>query len=518
MHHLERIKHDLMGPGVELRETHISLVFLAANEVFKVKKPVDLGFLDFTELATRKRLCEREVELNKRLAPDVYREVVPIAANADGHLEIGAAGPALEWAVSMRRLADVDCAESRLQADTLQLTDVRRIAERIARFHAECRCDDETSAFGSAEVIERNVRENFEQTKQSALGFLSAKELAEIERFQLDFLRDHRERFAERVRQRRIRDGHGDLRLEHCYLDPSGQIVVIDCIEFNDRFRYGDTASDIAFLAMDLAWHGRLDLSEALLASYARAANDFDLYDVVDFYESYRAFVRGKVSSLLQDDASVALEARQRAAAQARKYFVLAEACAREPSFPPAVYAVSGIIASGKSTVADGLAELVHAPVVDADRTRKSLAGVEATTAMHDPAFGGNYSTQATDATYAEAMRRAAIVLGSKRPVVIDASFRGRDKREQARKLAQRYRVPFLLVECAVDRETTRARLAERARSPSVSDGRIDVLDAFANSFEPIEELPATEHLTVDTSRPIAETMARIRERIGQLA
>lgn len=518
MNDIDRIKRDLMAqmaPAVELRETHISLVFLTSDLVLKVKKPVNLGFLDFTDLATRKQLCEREVELNKRLAPDVYRGVVPIAVGADGHMQVGVAGPPVEWAVEMRRLADADSAESRLQAGSLGFADVRRIAERIASFHAECRCDDETGSFGEAAVIEHNVRENFAQTKASALSFLSPKELADIERFQLGFLERHRDRFAKRVQQRKIRDGHGDLRLEHCYLGTDREISVIDCIEFSDRFRYGDTASDIAFLAMDLAWHGRHDLSEALLAAYARAANDFDLYGVVDFYESYRAFVRGKVSALLQDDAGVSLDARQRATIQARKYFLLAEACAREPAYPPAVYAVSGVIASGKSTVADRLAELVHAPVVDADRTRKSLAGVAATMPMAEPAFAGHYSEQATDAAYAEVLRRAELVLGSKRPVVIDASFRERHKREQARELAKRYDLPFLLIECAVDRETIRARLREREREPSVSDGRIGLLDAFAASFEPIEELPPNEHLVVDTGRPIAETMARIRERIA---
>jgi len=515
MHDIERIKHDLMRAGVELRETHISLVFLAPDVVFKVKKPVDLGFLDFTELATRKRLCEREVELNTRLAPDVYRGVVPIALDRSGTMIIGAPGEPVEWAVEMRRLADADCAEARLEAGALGIDHIRRIAERLARFHAEARCDAETTAFGEATVIERNVRENFEQTRQSALAFLSTAGLAAIERFQLGFLSEHRARFAARLRAGRVRDGHGDLRLEHCYFDPAGELAIIDCIEFSDRFRYGDVASDIAFLAMDLAWHERHDLSEALLATYARESDDFDLYGVVDFYESYRAFVRGKVSSLLRDDGGVALAARERAATQARKYYLLAEACAREPSHQPVVYVVSGIIASGKSTVAEQLARLVHAPVVDADRTRKYLAGVSATTPMNDSAFAGRYSAQATDDVYAEVFRRAAVVIESKRSVVIDASFRERDKRAMARALAQRFGAAFLLIECSVDLETARARLAERAREPSVSDGRADMLEAFIASFEPINELAPAEHLRIDTSRQLAENVELLRERIG---
>jgi aminoglycoside phosphotransferase family enzyme/predicted kinase len=514
MHDVERLKRELMAPGVELRETHISLVFLARDTVLKIKKPVDLGFLDFTELATRKRLCEREVELNRRLAPDVYRGVVPIAAGASGKLQPGAGGEAIEWAVEMRRLADDDCAQTRLQRDGLSIDDVRRIAETIAEFHGQCRCDDETASFGDPAVIERNVRENFEQTRQSALRFLAPAELAAIERFQLGFLRERRERLEARVEQRRVRDGHGDLRLEHCYLGAGDKVSIIDCIEFNDRFRYGDVASDIAFLAMDLAWHGRHDLSEACLAAYVRATDDFGLYGVVDFYESYRAFVRGKVNAILESDGAASIEARQHAAAQARKYFLLAEACAREPASPPAVYAVAGLIASGKSTVADTLASVVHGPVVDADRIRKRLAGVTDTTPLHDAAFGGHYTAEASAEVYAELFRRAEVVLESGRSVVLDASFRERAKRGAARSLARRLGVPFLLIECHADRDTIRSRLAQRAREPSISDGRLEMFDAFAANYEPIDELAPEEHMRVDTSGSIADAMKPLREHI----
>jgi aminoglycoside phosphotransferase family enzyme/predicted kinase len=515
MHAQERIKRDLMGPGVELRETHISLVFLERERVIKVKKPVNLGFLDFSELAMRKHWCEREVELNKRLAPDVYRGVVPIAVCADGRLRTGAPGEPVEWAVEMRRLADDACAEARLESGRLRIEDVTRIAHHIADFHAACRCDDETGNFGDAAIIEGNVRENFAQTKDSAPRFLAPGELAAIERFQLGFVDRHRERLAARVRDRRVRDGHGDLRLEHCYLGAGGEVSIIDCIEFNDRFRYGDTASDIAFLAMDLTWHGRHDLSEACLAAYARAADDYDLYGVVDFYESYRAFVRGKVNAMLETDASASLETKQRAVAQARKYFVLAEACAREPVHRPVVYAISGLIASGKSTVADELAALVHAPVVDSDRIRKRLARVAATDPLRDEAFGGRYTTEASAGVYGELLRRAAVVLGSQRSVVLDASFRERAQRRASRELARRFGARFMLIECDVDRETIRSRLAARARSPSVSDGRIEILDAFADSYEPIDELSVEEHMRVDTSQPIEVTMQQIRERVA---
>jgi uncharacterized protein len=501
------LTQDLLAQGYELRETHISRVFLGPSEVFKVKKPVELGFLDFRTLDQRLRYCEAEVALNRRLAPSVYLGVVPIARDASGVHRIAAPGQAVEWAVHMRRLPDAHAADVRLARGRFGRQEVRLLARHIARFHAGARADSETARFGEAEAIERNVRENFAQTQHSALSYLSAGELAAIERFQLDFLTEKRALFEARARASRIRDGHGDLRLEHCYLDDEGGVEIIDCIEFNDRFRYGDVCADLAFLSMDLTWHERSDLSEALLAAYALETGDYDLYALVDFYESYRAFVRGKVSAILEGDMHASSAVRARAAAEARKYFVLAHACAREPLDPPALYAVGGLIASGKSSVARALGEQMNAPVIEADRTRKQLADVAPEQPLHDPAFAGHYSAEMTERTYAEVMRRAGVVLAARRPVVIDASFRARSERAAALELARRHGVPFRFIECTASAELCKQRLSERARGPSVSDGRLEIFDAFAASFEPVDELPPESHLRLDTARPLSEVL-----------
>jgi aminoglycoside phosphotransferase family enzyme/predicted kinase len=510
----DSLETDLLEQGLELRETHISLVFLAKDAVYKVKKPVDLGFLDFSTLPLRKQFCEAEVALNRRLAPGVYLGVLPIGLDATGTHRLGASGEPVEWAVHMRRLADEDAADRRLAESRLGRGDVQALAEHLVGFHASARCDPETARFGSVDAIEQNVRENFEQTRASATRHLAAAELGAIERWQLGFLREHRALFEARVAQARVRDGHGDLRLEHCYLGANGTVEIIDCIEFNERFRYGDVCADLAFLAMDLSWHERADLSEALLAAYARAAGDYDLYGVVDFYESYRAYVRGKVSSLLEDDAGASPAARARAAAQARKYYLLAEACTREPLARPALYAVGGGIASGKSTIAETLGELISAPVVDADRTRKQLAGVGATTPLSDAAFAGHYAPEQSERVYAELLRRAEVVLRSKRPVVVEASFRDRQQRLLVRGLAERLGVPFLFVECTAPPDVCRQRLAERAKGPSVSDGRSAIFDAFLASWQPVEELPADSHLQLDTTGPLPQTLERLAARV----
>lgn len=502
---------DLGDDDTEVVHTHISLVLLGSSEVWKIKKPVDFGFLDFTTLSARREACEAEVELNRRLAPDVYLGVVPITRQTDGRLRLGGSGAPVEWAVHMRRLPDEDRADSRLTAGRLARAEIALVAERLAAFHADARCDAHTSSFGSVEAIEANVLENFAQTRGTVTTHVTSEQALEIEQWQRSFLREHADVFDRRVTEGRVRDGHGDLRLEHVYLDDGDGVKIIDCIEFNERFRYADVASDIAFLAMDLSRAGDVALAEHLVAVYARASQDYDLYGVLDFYESYRAYVRAKIASLLAADRDADVATREHASAQARRHYLLALASERRALLGPQVVAVGGVIASGKSTVAEHVAAELSAPIVDADRTRKHMLGVRETAAVHDASWRGGYDPGFTDQVYAEVLRRAAIVLQSGRPVVLDASFRSRAFRRQARELAEQHGVSFRFVECRVDDEVCRARLRERARGKSVSDGRLEVFDDFVSKWEPVRELPDDVHLVLDTSRPIELNLEHLR-------
>jgi aminoglycoside phosphotransferase family enzyme/predicted kinase len=508
---VQRLLEDLTGRGCSLVETHISWVLLGEREVWKIKKPVDFGFLDFTTPQRRRAACEAEVELNRRLSPDVYLGVLPITEDGDG-LQIGGDGEPVDWLVHMRRLPESDRADVRLAEGRLTPAQIAAVARRVAEFHRTARSDETTARFGRRDLIETNVRENFAQTRGTPGEYLGADELAAVETFQLEFLRDNEPRLAQRVAAGRVRDGHGDLRLEHVYLADDGGISIIDCIEFNDRFRFGDVCADIAFLAMDLARLGHVELSEWCLAAYAREADDFDLYGVVDFYESYRAHVRAKIAAFVAaaDDAPAAV--RRRAAQEARRDYRLAVAANRAALLGPVLVAVGGIIATGKSTVAEAIARERSAPIVDADRTRKAMIGAQPTEPVHTAAWTGAYDPAFTEQVYAEVLRRAEVVLRSGRPVVVDASFRSRDFRAAARRLAQRLGVPFRFVECRVDPEVCRARLEERARGQTVSDGRLEILDDFVAAWQTVDELPADEHVVVDTGRPLAESLATIRQ------
>jgi aminoglycoside phosphotransferase family enzyme/predicted kinase len=505
------LREDLARSASEVRETHISWVFLGESTVLKVKKPVNFGFLDFSNSERRRQACLNEVQLNARLAPGVYLGVVPITQRADGVHEVDGAGPVVDWAVQMRRLADAERADLRLATGQLHAGQIERLARELARFHRAAPSTPEISEFGRADRIRVNVRENFAQAHSRLSCLVSEAQQHEVEQGQLAFLEQRAELFEQRIRGGRIRDGHGDLRLEHVYLDAGGTPTIIDCIEFNERFRYADVCADIAFLSMDLAFHGRVDWKERLLAAYASESDDHDLYALVDFYESYRAYVRAKISALALDSAPLAR--RHELEREARRYFLLSLASERAPDSPPRLIAIAGLVASGKSTLARALGAELALPWISSDRVRKSLRGVEPTTPLSGAAFDDSYSAEFSERVYAEVLRRAEVVLGSGRSVVIDASFRSRAARASARALALRRNAPFVLLECRVPLDLARSRLVERAQGPSESDARSPMFDDFVAQYEPITELDGSEHVVVDTSGSVEQALGALRSR-----
>lgn len=507
---------DLRAGSEACIETHISWVFLRPNEVFKLKKPVNFGFLDFTEASSRHAACEAEVALNSRLAPGIYRGVLPVRRDAAGRHGVSADGPGeiVDHVVHMERLPADARADLLLERGALGGADIDRIAEHLARFHASAVSSPEIAKFGAIGVIRGNVEENFLQGR-ALLRQLAGEALErEVEERQLAFLDDRAERFARRVEGGFIRDGHGDLRLEHVYLLPGREPLVIDCIEFNERFRYADVCADIAFLSMDLGWYGRDDLKERLLARYAREAGDYDLYGMVDFYESYRAYVRAKVNALSLSSSTLGFERRAQIEKDARRYLLVALAAERPPLRAPRLIAVGGLIASGKSQVATALGERLAAPVVSSDETRKQLLGVTPTTPLRDEPWRAAYSAQMTERVYAELLRRSRQVLESGRSVVLDATFSSRAQREQARQLARSAGASFAFVECRASEAVAKQRLEARARGPSVSDGRLEIYAQLAARYDAVTELLPPEHAPIDTNGPLEESLRQLERSV----
>jgi uncharacterized protein len=506
------IQADLLSEEAELRETHISWVFLFPDVVLKVKKPVSFGFLDFSTVELRRLACEAEVALNRRLAPDVYLGVIPVTCS-EGHHDFDGPGSVVDWAVRMKRLPDAASADVLLEQGRLGVDAIDRLGAAVARFHESARADEETKRCAEPSALARAVRENFEQAHPFIEDYLSRPQIEELETWQTEFIERNAPRLQERVATGRIREGHGDLKLEHVYV-MSERLSIIDCIEFNDEFRYLDVCSDLAFLSMDLTAYGRADLAERLVSSYARSSNDYGLFGLIDFYEGFRAYVRGKVAALLARDHGSPLHVRTKAEKLARRYFLLALASARRSMLTPMVVAVGGLIASGKSTVSDRLGLQLGASVVSSDLVRKHLHGVGAHTSLAAASFSGAYDSNSSDRVYERVLENARAVVESGRPVVLDASFRTRRHRAQAQELARSLGVPFRFVECRAGLDTCRRRLEERGARPHQSDARADLLDTFARSWERIDEVPAAEHLVVQTDGTSSESWQALRDQL----
>lgn len=490
---------------VTLLTTHISWVFVTDREVWKVKRPVDYGFVDYTTLDRRQHFCHEEVRINRRLAPDVYLGVVPVRLEAGRH-SFTSRGTVVDYAVRMRRLPDAASAEALLRGGALTHDRLAAFAGRLAAFYAE---SPPQPRWGSLGVLRANVEENFTQVQPFIGRFVERETFAAVRSWQLGRLEQDASAFEARREQGRIRDGHGDLRLEHVYFERA-EPIAIDAIEFNDRFRIGDVASDAAFLAMELDARSRPDLAAGFLATLARESDDYDLYGVLDFYLSYRAWVRGKVASFLAADPSTGVEKARRKSREAEKLFALARAYCERVGLG-AVVVVGGLIGAGKSTLARALGRSLGLPVIDSDRTRKALAGVPATQPAPATAYTAAFSRQ----TFDELFRRADVVLGSGRGVILDATFRDRDLRRRARDLAHRFGRPFRFVEAICDDTTLRARLRARAAGVHVSDATEDLLDRIRREFEPVTELAASEHVPVRTTLPVSTQVQLVRDTLG---
>jgi len=494
--------------GVEWVQTHLSHVFLTRTRVYKFRKAVDLGFVDFSTRAERNADCLREVTLNRRLAPDVYHGVAALLGREDAR-RVGPVGEALtagaEHCVVMRRLPAGRDASSLLEAGVLCAEQIDRLAGLVARFHAGHGLGT-PAPFAPDDWLARctePAEQNFRSLAEAGPSVIPPERLALARERARGFVAEHAGRFERRRAAGRAVDAHGDLHLQHVFFErDDAEPLVIDCLEFTERLRHIDAAAEVAFPAMDLAYRGHPRWAERFLRVYAAASDDFDLYSVVDYFTAYRAGVRAKVAALAARDAGIAVAQREAARESARRHLELA-ALALAPRPPRALVLTSGVVGTGKSTVAARLAERLDAVVIASDRVRKHRLGL-APEADARAAWGaGAYAPEAVARVYAALFERARPVLASGRVAILDATFACRDRRTEARALAAELGCPAFLVETLADPERTLERLAaRRAAGGDPSDAGPEIYAQSAKSFEPVDEWPAAERATVRTDAP----------------
>jgi aminoglycoside phosphotransferase family enzyme/predicted kinase len=471
---------------VEVRQTHASAVFLAGPFAYKLKKPVRLPFLDFSSPERRRHFCQEEVRLNRRLAPEVYLGVVPVTVGAAGTRFGGEGGP-IDWAVKMLRLSDDATLTERLLRGEVGAGEVEALARRVAAFHRAAESGERVAARARSEAVARLVRGVIELGAPLAGSAVDAGVLARLTALTEAALSAHGGLIDARARRGVPRDGHGDLRCDHVYLfpdrPPPGDVAIIDCVEFEERFRFCDPVADAAFLVMDLAAHGRRDLARAFADAWLGESGDEEGRVLLPLYVAYRAMVRGAVVGPLLAEPEVPPEQREAALRRARGRWLLALGALEAPQRRPCLVLTAGLPGSGKSTLARGLAERAGFDVIRSDVVRKELS------AAHTP--------QGDERTYAGCLLRAERALFVGRRVLVDATFRQERQRLAFLDAAALWGVPCAVLSCQVAPETARARLAQRR---GASDADAGVHERLAATWEPFgpETSRAVQTLATD--------------------
>ncbi len=470
--------------AIEHVETHISHVYLAGDYAYKLKKPVDFGFLDFTSLAKRRAACAEELRLNRRLVPDVYLAVVPVCRGPDGvRLATEGCGKnetEIEIAVRMRRLPQEGLLDRLAQHGGLALAPMTDIARQLASFHVAAQRGPEIDRYGRVESLRGPVIQNFTQTEPYIGRTVTAARHAQLRAGAERFLDTHAALFAARVAQGRIVDGHGDLHLRNMFLD-RGTVIIFDCIEFNPALRAGDVMNDIAFLVMDLLHRGLAAHANRFLNDYLERTHDYGGLVLLDFYAAYRAGVRAKVLSFESDNATSA--ARAALEHEAATYFALAARLLVPRR--AGLLLTCGPSGSGKTTVAREAARILDGITVRSDAVRKHLAGLPLETRGDVP--GRNiYTPEMTLRTYAALLAHGQEIIASERWAILDAVYGRRDERAAARALARELGIPFGILYCVATREELEYRLRARvAGGNDISDATVEVLAGQLARFEP---------------------------------
>jgi hypothetical protein len=485
--------------SVELRQTHISYVLLAGDYVYKIKKPVRFPFLDYSTLEKRRHYCHEEIRLNRRLAPTVYLEVLAIVQDGEQfglRVSPGANEKLFEYTVKMRRLPEQYFLDRLVQEGKARKEDFDRIAAKLANFYVTA-ATEHAAHYGSPEGIRPNLEKNVDEIERFIGGTLSSDEFRRIRDYHFSSLTEHCDLLKTRVRDGRVREGHGDLRAEHICLEDDP--VIFDCIEFNEAFRYCDTASEIAFLAMDLDYLGVPMLSDYFVTTFQNFTKDPDLSRLLPLYKTYRACVRGKVETLKSQESEVPEEDRLEAKRRARRYFHLAHRYASGPC-PAAMIVVCGLAGSGKSTIARSLGARTGYQILNSDVVRKELAGISLTAHSTEEYGKGLYTDSFNARTYDCLLKQAEDCLNSGKGVIVDATFKDPQQRRKFVELSSRLGLPALFVECRTSEEKILERLKRRQQRPGVvSDATVAVYLRQREEFVPLTEIPESIRLIVNT-------------------
>ena len=493
MQNPEFYSHWVQSP-IELNQTHASIILLTGDYAYKLKKPVDFKFLDFSTLAKRKYFCHQEYQLNKVISPELYLEVIPITQEADKFVLNGSGEP-VEYTLKMRQFPQENLLINRFEQGKLTESEMEELGVVVAQFHAQARTDDYIRSFGEVAQIREAIAQNYQQTEKYIGVAQTEQQFRETKQFTDSFL-NQQELFKQRQAADKIKECHGDLHLKNICLWQD-KIQLFDRIEFNDSFRFVDVMYDVAFTVMDVEARGKTNLGNAFLNTYLEQTGDWEGLQVLPLYLSRQAYVRAKVNSFLLDDLD---QERQTTIQTAANYYRLAweYTQARQGK----LMLMSGLSGSGKTTVARRLARRCHAIHIRSDAVRKHLAGVPLNEAGGDDL----YTPQMSDQTYTRLLELGNTLASQGFWVILDAKFERQHWRERA--IHAQHHYPVQILHCTAPLDILRDRLAHRTND--ISDATAALLQQQQDEAEPFTEAEQDYLINIDTTQPQWEEQLKL--------
>jgi len=510
------LEQDILGhkaATTQLIETHTAWIILTGEFAWKIKKPVNFGFLDYSTLEKRHFYCDEELRLNRRFAPQIYLDVVAITGTAKCP-QPGGDGPVLEYAVRMRQFPAGGLLSELAERKQLEVRYIDQLVERVAEFHRNTAVASADTPFGEPESIHHWVSENFQQIRPFLKTPAEIKQLEGIRQWTEAEHEQLAPLISRRKRRGSIRECHGDLHLGNITLIDD-QVTLFDCIEFNPDLRWIDVISEVAFLAMDLEDRGYRNYAFRFLNGYFQQSGDYEGLGVLRYYLVYRALVRAKVAMLREQQAAVDQQAVQTLHAEYLQYMQLAQQSISRGQ--AAVLITFGVSGTGKSTIAGQLCESAGMVQLRSDTERKRLAGLAATARSKSGTGKGLYTAAHTAKTYKRLAELAAVVLQAGYAVVVDATFLQRQHRDLFRVLAEQNRVPFVILECqAADTEIERRIKTREAQGKDPSEATLDVLQAQRQAGQALAEDETPYTLRVNSrDRDFGQLPDGLKERLN---
>jgi len=479
--------------NIQLIETHISWVILTGRYVYKLKKPLNLGFLDFSTLDKRRFYCEEEVRLNRRLAPTIYLSVVVFHGTVENP-SLSGNNEILEYAVKMKQFPQDAQMDRMLQQGELNPHQIDELAKLIAQFHQQIETADDKSHYGDLQHVYSPVEENFKQIRERKVDVKYYQTLIELERWSKSTYHDLSSILVQRKQDGFIRECHGDMHLRNLAWYQN-QPIAFDCLEFNANLRWIDVISEVAFLIMDLHDKKQYHLAQRFLNTYLQATGDYSGLEVLRYYLVYRALVRAKVNAIRLHQEGLTPEEKVNVEKEFEGYLQLAKTYTQK--LVPQLIITRGMSASGKSTLTQPILERLGAIRIRSDMERKRLFNIEDNKHAEDGIGHGIYSTKASQQTYQRLYELANVVIDAGYSVIVDAVFLNVEQRKPFERLSMEKGIPYNILEFFASEKTLRNRIIKRELD--ISDADLSVLEDQLKKWKPLEQDECKFHIEVNT-------------------